>query len=220
MSIEIELRYQVLDAGPLQSFIQTLEYIQTKRVLDIYLDTPGGDVRKRGIFIRVRDNKKIDIKFNRACLQDITLEQQPYCEEHSFLLPIANQELEKFNKLNEELGLQGVQQFALELYKQANSLIDHRIVDKLRSSYKALDFELVFDDVKDLGQFIEIELMASSQEDIDTIVVQMRNLLDGLPLKPLTTGYDSLVLRKQNFEQYLQGRFILEEDKKFLQRST
>ncbi len=219
MSIEIELRYQVLEPIPVQKFLQSLSYCHTKRVVDIYLDTPSADLRNRGIFVRLRDNKKIDIKFNRACLQDKTLQIQPYCEEYSFLMPVVGAEFEKFKAVHEELGLHGVTPFFLEAYKQANNFIDHRVVDKVRSVYRLKDFELVLDDVKDLGQFIEIELMASDHEGIDAVVQRMKKILDGLPLKPFTAGYESLVLRKQNFEQYLQGRFILEEDKKYLQRS-
>ena len=77
MSIEIELRYEVLDGVKLQPFIQKLTLLHTKRVFDVYLDTPGGDLRRRGIFVRIRDNKKLDIKFNRACLHDATLGAQP-----------------------------------------------------------------------------------------------------------------------------------------------
>ena len=71
---------------------------------------------------------------------------------------------------------------------------------------------------KDLGTFLEIELIARSGDVIDAVTQRMKAMLAGLPLKPLATGYDSLILRKNNFEQYIQGRFILEEDKKFLSK--
>lgn len=65
----------------------------------------------------------------------------------------------------------------------------------------------------DLGTFLEIELMADSIENLAAIKQQMQLLLAGLSLAPLKTGYGTLLLRKHNFEHYLLGRFILEEDR-------
>ena len=75
------------------------------------------------------------------------------------------------------------------------------------------DFLLTFDADVLLDRNIEIELMVSSIENLAAIKLQMQQLLKGLDLKPLRTGYGTLLLRKKHFEQYLLGRFILEEDK-------
>jgi hypothetical protein len=60
---------------------------------------------------------------------------------------------------------------------------------------------------------MEIELMAQSAHDVDTIKQDMQAFLKDLELKPLKTGYGTLLMRKNNFSQYLKGRFILKEDK-------
>ena len=64
-----------------------------------------------------------------------------------------------------------------------------------------------------IGMFLEIELMANTIEDLAAVKQQMQQLIKGLDLAPLKTGYGTLLLRKKHFEHYLQGRFILEEDK-------
>lgn len=56
-------------------------------------------------------------------------------------------------------------------------------------------------------------MLAHTIDAVETIKKHMTELLAGLSLKPLKTGYDSLILRKNNFDQYLMGRFILDEDK-------
>ena len=71
----------------------------------------------------------------------------------------------------------------------------------------------MIDQVENLEMFLEIEVMAANTISLDAITNRMRALLAPLHLKPLKTGYDSLILRKQNFSQYLRGRFVLEEDK-------
>ena len=213
MSIEIELRFEVLDNSKLDEFIKTLQLESKRRVLDLYLDTPCGRLIKRCIYIRLRDNRKIDVKFNRACLEDPTLELQAYCEEHTFHFPFTDNDWVRFNQLNIELGLVGSIEEDFEVYKKSNDFIEHRIVDKMRTTYSLQDLTIVVDEVVNLGTFLEIELMAEDEYLIEKTATRMREILLGLPLKPLETGYDSLILRKQNFEQYLQGRFILEEDK-------
>jgi len=216
MNIEIELRYEVLDESQLESFKEPLKFLSTKRIVDVYYDTEDADLLKLGIYIRVRDNKSIDFKFNKACLQDITLDLQAYCEEHTFAYPLSEHDLERFNKLSSELGLKPVETANFNNFIAINALIDHRTVDKERSSYKAGNFVITIDYVKNLGAFLEIELMAANTENISEIKKSMEEILLPLSLKPLKTGYDSMLLRKYNFQQYLQGRFILDEDKKFL----
>lgn len=213
MNIEIELRYELINTIGLADFIQTLTLVHTKRVVDIYLDTTHADLIAQDIYIRIRDNKKIDIKFNRACLTDKSLELQPYCEEYSFALPMAQDQLQKFNHIITDLNLIPVTVPDFTLFKTANCLIEHRTVDKIRTTYTSNDLTIMIDQVKNLGMFLEIEVMAANTNSLDTVTNRMRALLTPLHLKPLKTGYDSLILRKQNFSQYLRGRFVLEEDK-------
>lgn len=99
-------------------------------------------------------------------------------------------------------------------YLELNKFINHRVVDKIRSSYKAAQFIVELDVVKNLGTFLEIELVTDDRDSISSTTAHMQEILKNLPIKPLKTGYDSLMLRKQNFQQYLQSRFVLEEDKK------
>ena len=213
MGIEIELRYEIIDDSKISEFTKKLQFVSERRVVDVYFDTVCASLIKRGIYIRLRDHCKIDIKFNRACLEDPTLELQAYCEEHSFSLPLTSADWVRFNQLNQELGLLANAECDFEVYKMSNHLIEHRVVDKMRSSYTLQNFVVVIDKVVELGTYLEIELMAENEYLIEKIAADMRDILKGLPLKPLKTGYDSLILRKQNFEQYLQGRFVLEEDK-------
>jgi adenylate cyclase, class 2 len=212
-TIEIELRYQILNESTIPGFVKTLAFLGTKRVVDSYLDTINADLIRRGIYIRLRNNQKLDIKFNRACLADESLELQPYCEEYSFSLPLMQESLHDLNAVSLDLELQPINRASIKEYASINKLIEHRIVDKIRSSYSIEDFILVIDEVKNLGKFLEIEVMAPDIDNIDTIKLRMQELLKDLKLKPLTTGYDALILRKQNFKQYLQARFILAEDK-------
>jgi len=211
MNIEIEMKFQVLAESAIERFVDKLTFLGKKRMVDVYLDTPAADLCKRGLWIRIRDNKKIEYKFNRACMADPALEMQTYCEEYSFANPLQLDQLEAFNKLNDELGLN--EATSLVQFKRCNNLVEHRVVDKIRSSYQHDMFTIVVDEVKDLGTFLEIELMAKTPEHVAEVKTEMDQVLAGLELKRVKTSYDVLLLRKNNFEQYLQSRFILDEDK-------
>ena len=212
-NIEIELRYEILDLNQLSKFLVSMNYIHKKHDIDIYLDTPQAILYQKGIFIRIRNNKKLDIKFNRACLDDPCLEIQDYCEEHSFSLPLQEIDLNKLNNILESLNLITIPAPNLDLFKLANNLDIHYIIDKKRTSYIHNQFTLSIDEVFNLGSFLEIELMAQNIENLAYIKQDMEKLLSNLSLKPLKTGYGTLLLRKNNFEHYLKGRFILKEDR-------
>lgn len=211
--IEIELRYEVLDQHQLLKFLAHLQPLQSKRDVDVYLDNSNAELYQKGIFIRIRNDKKLDIKFNRACLEDPDLAIQDYCEEHSFALPLQKCDLARLNELLISIRLNPAKIADLEDLKVSNNFGAHYTVDKTRTSYQHGSFTLCVDEVADLGTFLEIELMANSIEDLAAVKQQMQHMLKELNLAPLKTGYGTLLLRKNHFDHYLMGRFILEEDK-------
>lgn len=215
-TIEIELRYEILNPEALHVVENTCSFISEKRVVDQYLDTPWIHLLKKGIYIRVRDSKKMDIKFNRECLINPLLELQDSCEEYTFPLPLQNASIDSCNEILTFLELQPLTSPDLELFKEHNQLFNHRVVDKIRKTYTTNGFTIMVDTVADLGSFLEIEVMASPSENVEAVAQRMREYilsLNALHLKPLKTGYDSLILRKHKYSEYIQGRFILEEDK-------
>jgi len=212
-TIEIELRYEVLDVKALQAFVEPLELLHKKHVVDVYLDTPDASFYQKGLYLRVRNDKKFEIKFNRACLEDPTLPRQDFCEEHGFVLPLQVSDLQRLNDLLVSLSLIPIQTADLETLKTVNNLVGLYTVDKERASYQCGNFTLSVDEVAGLGSFLEIELMANSTEGIESIKQEMHCALAGLKVKPSTVGYDSLQMKKNNFQQYLRGRFVLEADK-------
>lgn len=211
--IEIELRYELHAPEQLAAFLLPFEKLHQKHDVDIYLDNAQVTLYQKGIFIRIRNNKKLDIKFNRATLENPDLAIQDYCEEHSFALPLQELDLERLNLLLVSLDLKPIVVADLEHLLHVNNFAEHYRVDKLRTSYKHEAFTLCLDEVANLGTFLEIELMANSIEDLSQVKQAMQQLITELDLTPLKNGYCTLLLRKQNFEQYLLGRFILEEDK-------
>lgn len=214
-TIEIELRFEVINHEQLTEFLAPLQQLHRKQDVDVYFDNEQGMLYQKGIFIRTRNGKKLDFKFNRATLENPDLAIQDYCEEHSFALPLQESDLKKINELLVSLNLKPAATANLDAIKEANNFIDYYTVDKVRTSYAHKAFTICSDEVADLGTFLEIELMAKTAENLEAVKQEMELFLAGLQLRPLRTGYGTLLLRKNNFAQYLQGRFILEEDKAY-----
>lgn len=214
-SIEIELRYEVVDPIPLQNFTEKLTFVKKRHDVDIYFDTDQADLLAKGIFIRIRNGISLDIKFNRECINNPHLPMQSYCEEHIFALPIMQADIPRFNDLVSSLELKPLpfQPHFIELFKERNNLIEHYRVDKTRMEYTYDIFTLAIDEVKELGTFLEIECMAHNTQEVASIETAMKNVIAPLNLKPFKTGYGTLLLRKHNFAHYLKSRFILQEDR-------
>lgn len=209
MSIEVELKFQILDETQTMNFLKNLSLISKKRIVDIYLDTKDAGLYKKGFFIRIRDNKILDFKYN---LEDVESKHE-HCEEHSFSLPLTIDSVDSINKLCKVLGLVGITNPSLEEFKTRNNLIDSIIIDKIREKYKDKNFSFCFDDVKGMGKFLEIEAHVTSEDDLEKIKDKMRERIKKLKLKLITTGYNELYWKKHNLEIYKQGKYLLEEDK-------
>jgi adenylate cyclase, class 2 len=218
--IEIELRYRILDQEQIASFLATAQLLHTKRIIDTYLDTAERILWRQGIYIRIRNNKKLDIKFNRACLQDATIERLDHCEEHSFALPLETEKLHVLNELLTNLKLKTLPTADLQILKSFNGFETHYVIDKARTSYTYKSFTIVIDEIKDLGTFLEIELMANNENNIEKVKRDMRAALVGLKLEPIRSGYCELIVKKHDFDCYLQGRYVLEEDRMSLHTKT
>lgn len=218
--IEIELRYRILDQAQIASFLATAQLLHTKRIIDTYLDTAERILWRQGIYIRIRNNKKLDIKFNRACLHNATIERLDHCEEHSFALPLEPARLNFLNELLTSLNLKTIPTADLQILKSFNGFEAHYVIDKIRTSYTYKSFTIVIDEIKDLGTFLEIELMTDNENNIEKVKNDMNTALVGLKLEPIRSGYCELIVKKHDFDCYLQGRYVLEEDRSALHAKT
>jgi len=215
-NIEIELRYQVMNPSELSDFFKPMEYLDSKHVVDTYLDTPDLKLYQRGIYVRIRNNKKLDIKFNRANLDNPNLPRQDYCEEHSFALPLQNEDLTRLNTVLTSIDLKTTSIADLSQIQTINNFSSQYVVDKKRTSYKHAVFTFCVDVLENFGTYLEIELMAQNADHIESVKKEMHLLLLPLSLQPLRLGYTEMVLRKNRFDDYCRGRYALEENKQRL----
>ena len=207
-TIEIELKYEILDMSQLHSFLQSLEYKKTVATHDSYFDTTDGSYFKKGLWIRNRNNKSLDFKFNREGLLDQSLPMTSFCEEHSFRLPLETNDKERLTPLCNFLQLKVPDNLNLQEFSTCNGIREMAIVYKTRKVYQHKIFTIVIDTIENVGDFLEIECMAHDSHNAREITQQMEALLEGLPLKRTTITYDAAWWRKHHFGIYQQGRYI------------
>jgi adenylate cyclase class IV len=207
--IEVELKFQILDEIQVREFIKNLKFISRRKIVDKYLDTKNADLYKKGLFIRIRDDNNMDFKYN---LEDTECKHE-HCEEHSFSLPLTIDSLVSINKICRVLSLNNIMNPNIEEFMTRNNLIVSITNDKIREVYRDEKFEFCLDDVKGLGKFIEIEMHAAKEDDLEKIKDAMRERIRGLKIKLITTGYNELYWKKNNSDIYRQGKYHLEEDK-------
>lgn len=209
--LEIEKKYQVENES-LEPLLQYFKYEGDKRVDDEYFDTVDGEWYQRGIFIRIRNGKSLDIKFNPDHLGKSGATDHVSCHEYSFNEPFGEMEQKNLNILQGLIGLEtaGVNSFRSLLNK--NKLETLLLIDKLRKSYSNDDFTVVIDTIQGLGFFLEIEYSGPEGRSLDSVIEEIDTLMEGTPAKPLASGSFEMILRKVNFELYRKGKYLLEED--------
>jgi adenylate cyclase class IV len=211
---EVELKFEILDPQSLHNFLSKLQSQHSKRVKDVYLDTKDGQLYQRGIFLRIRNNKTLDFKFN---LKEISRQAGEkldhfHVDEYNFELPIHENALPKLNEVSTLLGLKTVKRADLEEFKKVNHLVNSIIIDRERTTYKGEKFTVMTDDVENLGKYLEVEYVAQAHEKPEAIRLEMQDFLKYLQAKEINVGYCELYWRKHNFELYLKGKFLLDED--------
>ena len=207
MEAEVELKYEIRELKLIERFLSDGEVKSTKNSVDKYYDTIDFSFFKQGIFIRVRDDKKLDFKYN---FED---DKHEYCQENRFELPLRMEKSDSFNKLLKTLGLSPLgDDISLTTFLELNNLIEFVIIDKTRTEISKEGLNFYLDNVKGLGEFIEIEGIPKKPSDIKGIIANIEGIAKKLNLKKLTTGYVELYLRKYNYNIYKQGKYLLEED--------
>ncbi|WP_293649388.1 CYTH domain-containing protein [Thiolapillus sp.] len=175
-------------------------------VLDRYYDTPKRELFVKGVFVRERDGKRIEIKYSPN-LEDKT---HTSADEYKCKLP-----------LQEECGMRMLKFLSNFLIDSIPTTLNYNTsetsghfglsdfvkIKKKRLTYENSDITVCFDDVEMLGSFIEVEVRNLGLRN--GILQMMKNF----GLKHISTGYVELYLRKYDYKTYINGRHLLEEDR-------
>jgi adenylate cyclase class IV len=219
--IEIESKFEILDKSSLDSFLNNLTFIGEKHIVDQYYDTKDGNLFKQGVFVRNRDKQKLDFKFNLEDFQnDLHDNNHEHWDEFSYQFPIS--QVSSFNHVCKLLSLKPyvakgpndpITYATLQEWLDDNNLVKSVTIDKNRKTYRDDIFLYQIDQVERLGTYLEIETEVTERSKIKKLKKEMKERIKYLKLKLVSTGYYELFLRKHNFNLYLEGKYVLAEDK-------
>lgn len=204
--IEIELKCELSSEllERVQQKIQGMEFKGTIQNNDLYYDTPTWDFLRRAVFVRARNNRKIEFKFSEDVAQE-----HGVVNERGFSLPPSSTELEKINALFAHFlpGWIPAASFAEAI--QANKLVEFVNIDNTREIYEDRDITLSIDHVKGLGNFLEVETHCPEDTDTSQAEARLQAFVSDLAVEHIKVGYVELWLYKYNPEAYQVGRYHL-----------
>jgi predicted adenylyl cyclase CyaB len=201
-SVEFEIKAPLPSPGDADDLIRPLCFLKKIASTDVYFDTTQRQLFAHGVFLRVRDGQVFEIKYNPN-LADLS---HVSCNEHKFSWPIANEEqdsivafLKQFiSPVNAERTADVLHDYGLKHFVE---------IAKERVIYIAPELEVSVDRIEGLGAFLEVEAKSESGKALVEDFCAKHHL-ENMPL-----GYVELWLRKNAFETYLKGRYILDIDK-------
>lgn len=174
---------------------------------DVYFDTVDKTLYKFGAFIRIRNGKIVEIKFNPNNNDFSHLES----DETRFDLPLTSSSifaLKDFLGKFVDFEYDAINQGDTESILQSLGLHKFVTISKRREIYSKPGVEFCIDSVENLGEFIEIE---SINQDLSK---KYQEWISREGIKVIPVGYVELYLRKYDFSTYMTGRYLLDEDKR------
>ncbi len=200
---EFEIKSRILEDNLLlNDYLSRLpKAIKSSVEIDVYHDTPNYELYQKGIFLRTRDGKKLEIKMDNDALLSHTVTTGFY-----FNLPLAKPDKQKLiDFLQNVISIFTTRSKSIFEIFNLTTLIR---VEKKRQIYKVNEMKISIDSVENLGKFIEIEV--NDRNFLD----QAKMLASKLNLQNMEVGYVELLLRETNRNAYNVGRYKLDSDKK------
>ena len=171
--IEVEIKLLIDDWGEIQNKLNDLkaEKIGVEINEDIYLNHPNRDFRSTDEALRIRKvNSHIELTYKG---------------------PKINTKSKTREEINAEVNEANI----LDIFLKLDFTIGGR-VNKRREKWEMNDILINLDKVEKLGNFLELEIIASSEDGIDELINQLYDLASQLGLDPeqqITKSYLELI---------------------------
>lgn len=208
--IEMEKKFQVLHHN-LDDFLKNKHFISSKQVVDQYLDTADGLFYQDGIFIRVRNNKSLDIKFNPDHLGVKSVNDHIVCHEYNIALPFDFSSIHVFETLEKMIPIKRPAPYTYDEFLKINNLCTLVILDKNRTTYEDNTFIIAVDEFTEFGTFLELESKDNNMPK-ESFFDEIEKATKDIALQEFNSGYIELRLRAINPSLYLKGKYLIDSD--------
>ncbi len=213
--IEVELKFQVpLEArARLQAKLEMLpssKPLEPVHNIDIYYDTANFDCFQQAVFIRIRNQEYLEIKYHERIDPTHT-----HCTEQVFSLSSDPLQVKAMNTLCTQFLPAWREAATIEEALHVNGLKAVVQIKNRRSRYLHEQLMLCLDHVEELGDFFEIETTCQRESEIRKAQRSLQNFVAHLTipaLRQVKTGYVELWLRSHLPYAYQMGIYQTEDD--------
>jgi adenylate cyclase class 2 len=207
--IEVELKFalpsdaRVLLQTKLNAlWVQSLSQVEN---VDTYYDTAGFDCLQQAVFIRIRNQKYLEIKYHEhadpahmhATERVFPLESGPLSvKEMNIQCARFISDWQEAGTIEESMCINGLKEFVC--------------IEKHRDQYVYEDLILCVDSVEGLGDFFEVETHCEEQTEIGQAIAKLQDFVMSLgfsALRPVEVGYVELWLRSHLPQVYQLGKY-------------
>ena len=204
--VEVELKFRILptDWPKIREKLSTMQFLGWSEDDDTYYDTQGFDLLKQAAFVRVRNQRLLECKFNeRADLAHVQ------CTERVFPLKPEPHQAEQMNALFRHFFPPWKDAMTVEEAIRKNNLCELACIKKTRKHYGSENLVACVDHVEGLGDYFELETQLEKGGETSCAVVKLQEFGADLALESVPVGYVELWLRLHHSEAYQWGRYKL-----------
>ena len=202
--IEVELKFAIApDArARLETSLGTLGCGRRLHNSDIYYDTPSLDLLSQAVFVRVRNEQRLEFKFNEQAAPE-----HLFCTERAFSLTAGPEQVAEMNRLFAGFlsRWQAAHTVSEALY--GNGLVELAHIENSRAEYRYENLVVCVDHVEGLGDFLEIETQCEVESETPRAIEQVEAFAAGVEVRQVHVGYVELWLQKHLPGAYRQGKY-------------
>lgn len=188
----------------LGNYLETMRQCGSVHNLDIYYDTASWDLLRRAVFVRIRNQARLEFKFNEQAEQ-----RHVHCTERNFSLAATDVAIEQMNELFTSFLPAWHAATDVATAITSNHLIELARIDNRRAVYTDGLLEVSIDAVEGLGDFLEMEMCCSEEREVERALTTLQKLAHDLQAEHIPVGYVELWLYEHNLPAYQAGRYHL-----------
>jgi adenylate cyclase class 2 len=178
--IEVELKAKLNNPDEMKSRLKEMgaKFIDEKYQVDTYLSPPHKSLIGENVYLRIRHDK---LSGKARFEYDIGLKESGASLAEEYEVEIDDPET------------------MLTILNQLDFVVD-AVVDKKRLTYKLGNFNIVLDDVKKLGRFMEIELLDTDYDEAEQKINELYKKLN-VPKQDIFTcqqNYFDMLIQKKS----------------------
>lgn len=207
--IEVEVKCAVAPQAraKLEARLREARFERHIHNVDVYYDTPDWQLLQKAVFLRVRNQQKLEFKFNeqaeKAHIQSTerAFALEPQVEQAAAMNELLSHFLPTWNPMP-----------TWEVARLENNLVELARIENMRRQYNLDSIRLCVDHIAGLGDFLEAEIECPEGTDTRQARTQLYTFIAEFATEPLPIGYVELWLRQHNPQAYLKGIYQLPGD--------